>query len=327
MIRAAVADEQPHLLPYLGRQGVVADERAFAAVEDDICGLLIDGLLHVEGLQSLFSIFADRIEIALHDVVLVVYWRQSARGFHQHQPIHAVRDVHAHRRCRTVIHVDALMQRLERELRFMPGSGEARGRTAAGTDDAVQIDVVRHLVVRMVLQMKLHRVALPYADEATRHGAAEGPERVAHALRKSPSPPREFRVRRSLWPDDCDESAAARSAGRSAPRGSVDPPAVRSRRPVPSLSDRPQPPTALTHHADRHGAPNSSVDLTVFHGFPTTRACRQLAAATKIGAYTADEKRECRRPERGAPGNHQRVIQSKWRQAEHAYHGRAVSNR
>ena len=90
--------------------------------------------------------------------------------------------MHADRRGRAVIDVDALVQRLERELRFVSRRGEARRRAAAGTGDAVQVDVVRHLVVRMVLQMELDRVALAHADEAAGHGAAEGPERVAHAL-------------------------------------------------------------------------------------------------------------------------------------------------
>jgi hypothetical protein len=60
--------------------------------------------------------------------------------------------------------------------------GEARGRAAARTGDAVQVDVVRHLAAGMVLEMELDRVALAHADEAAGHRAAEGPERVLHAL-------------------------------------------------------------------------------------------------------------------------------------------------
>jgi len=41
---------------------------------------------------------------------------------------------------------------------------------------------VRHLVVGRVLEMKLDRVALAYADEAARHGAAKCPVRVGHAF-------------------------------------------------------------------------------------------------------------------------------------------------
>ena len=47
----------------------------------------------------------------------------------------------------------------------------------------MQIDVVRHLVVGMILQVKLHRIAFPHSDEATRRRAAKGPKRVAHTLR------------------------------------------------------------------------------------------------------------------------------------------------
>src|SRR5690606_15919510 len=70
----------------------------------------------------------------------------------------------------------------ERELRFVAGRGEARGRAAARTGDAVQVDVVRHLRFGRVLQVELHRVALANADEAAGHGAAEGPERVVDAF-------------------------------------------------------------------------------------------------------------------------------------------------
>ena len=38
------------------------------------------------------------------------------------------------------------------------------------------------LLVGMILEVELDRVALAHADEAAGHGAAEGPERVGHAL-------------------------------------------------------------------------------------------------------------------------------------------------
>src|SRR5581483_10360924 len=46
----------------------------------------------------------------------------------------------------------------------------------------MQIDVVRHLVVGMILQMKFHDVALANANEAARDRASEGPEGVTDAL-------------------------------------------------------------------------------------------------------------------------------------------------
>src|SRR5690606_6849029 len=86
------------------------------------------------------------------------------------------------RRGRAVIDIQALVQRLERELRAMARCCEARRRAAAGPGHAVQVDVVRHLARRMILEMKLDRVALPYSNEAPGHRAAERPERVRHAL-------------------------------------------------------------------------------------------------------------------------------------------------
>jgi hypothetical protein len=53
---------------------------------------------------------------------------------------------------------------------------------AARPGHAVQVDVVRHLVAGIVLQVELHGVALANPDEAARRGAAEGPERVADAF-------------------------------------------------------------------------------------------------------------------------------------------------
>jgi len=51
-----------------------------------------------------------------------------------------------------------------------------------GTGHAVQVDVVRHLVVRIVAQMEFDRVALAHADEFARNRAAERPEHVGHAF-------------------------------------------------------------------------------------------------------------------------------------------------
>ena len=81
-----------------------------------------------------------------------------------------------------MIHVQSLVQRLESELGAMARRREARGGTAARARDAMQVDVVRHLAGGVVLEMKLHRVALAHANEAAGHGSAESPERVLHAF-------------------------------------------------------------------------------------------------------------------------------------------------
>ena len=74
------------------------------------------------------------------------------------------------------------MKRLEGELALMSRRGETGSCAAARTDDTVKIDVVRHLVVGMVLQVKLDGIALPHPDEASRNRAAEGPECVPYSL-------------------------------------------------------------------------------------------------------------------------------------------------
>ncbi len=178
-VGTAVADEDAHRLAGLGMHRLVARERAFRAVEEHVGRALVDGLFHVERLRALLAVFAGGIEIALHHVVLVVHLGQAFRRFDQDQAIHAVGDMHADRRRGAVVHIDPLIEGLEGELRFVARRGEARRRAAARPGHAVQVDVVRHLAVRVVLEVELHRIALPHADEAAGHRAAEGPEGVA----------------------------------------------------------------------------------------------------------------------------------------------------
>ena len=132
--------------------------------------------------MALLAVLARRVEVALHDVVLLVDRRQAFRRLDEDQAVHAVGHVHADRCGGAVIDVEARVERLEREARRMARRGEARRRAAAGTGDAVQVDVVRHLDSGWLLQVELDRVALAHADEAAGHGAAEGPERVGHAF-------------------------------------------------------------------------------------------------------------------------------------------------
>ena len=182
-VRATVADEQAHGLAGIRLQRLVADQGTFRTVEQDIGRVLVDRLLHVERLQALLAILADRVEIALHDVVLVIDLRQSFRRLDQDQSIHAVGDVHADRRRRAVVDEQAVIEGLEGEPGFMARCGEARCRATARAGHAVQVDVVRHLRIGMVLQVELDRVALANADEAARDRATKGPERVARAFR------------------------------------------------------------------------------------------------------------------------------------------------
>ena len=67
--------------------------------------------------MAFLAILADGVEVALHHVELVIDRRQALRRLDEDQAVHAVGDVHAHRRRGAVIDVQALVQRLERELR------------------------------------------------------------------------------------------------------------------------------------------------------------------------------------------------------------------
>src|SRR3569833_1798615 len=185
-VGAAIADEQPYLIADQNYQRVVPDQRPLAAVEYNVGWSFVDRLLHIEGLQPFLAILPDRVELTLHHVILMVYGLEPLGWLHQHQAIHSIADVHAHWRGRTVVDVDTLVNRFEGELGLMSRRCEARRCAAAGTHYTVQIDVVRHLVVRMVLQMELLRMTLPHADETAGHGSPKGPECVTNALGNFP---------------------------------------------------------------------------------------------------------------------------------------------
>src|SRR5207248_7689786 len=68
-------------------------------------------------------------------------------------------------------------------LPILSRSGKAGSSATARSDDPVQVYVVGHLVVGMVPEMKLHRIALTNPDETSGYGAAERPEGISHSLR------------------------------------------------------------------------------------------------------------------------------------------------
>ena len=212
-VGAAVADEQAHRFVGLGGERLVARQRALGAVEQHVGRLFVDRLFHVERLQALLAVLAAGVEVALHHVVFMVDLRQAFGRLDQDHAVHAVGDVHADRRGGAVVDVDAFVERLEGELRLVAGRGEARRGAAAGAGDAVQVDIVRHLAARVVLQVELDRVALAHPDEAARHGAAEGPEGVVHAFGDRHFLLDDFEVDDHLGRDTCAGSAAARTAG------------------------------------------------------------------------------------------------------------------
>ncbi len=183
-VRAAVADEEAHLLAHLRRQRAVADEGAVAAVED----ARRPGVRRSRapcrraGGPARGSRLACRTRSAPRRYSRSTV-RAAALGLDHDQAVHAVRDVHADRRRRAVVDVDARVQRRERELRLVPGRGERAGGAAARARDRVQVDVVRHRVVGVVHAGGARPCRPAHADHRAGHAAAEGPERVLGAVR------------------------------------------------------------------------------------------------------------------------------------------------
>jgi hypothetical protein len=62
----------------------------------------------------------------------------------------------------------------------------------------VEVDVVRILVVRVIVEMHFDEVTLADADELARHVAAEGPEGIAHAVGEPPLQFADFQVNDDL---------------------------------------------------------------------------------------------------------------------------------
>src|SRR5690606_38646513 len=181
-VGAAVADEEPDGLPDLGLEGVVARERADAAVEDHVGGVLVYGAHHVEVLQALLAEVALGVEVALHHVVLAVHRREAFLGFDDDEAVHTVRDVHAYRRRGAVVDVHARVEGGEAERRLLPRGDERRLGTAALAAHGVQVDVVGHQAGGVVLQREGDEVALAHPDHGAGDAAAEGPEAVLDAV-------------------------------------------------------------------------------------------------------------------------------------------------
>ena len=112
-VRSAIADEQTNFLSDFCGKRLVADKRADRAVEDNVGRFFIRSLVHVECLEPLLAIFAGGVKLALHHVILTVRRRQTFLRLNENQTIHAVADVHAHRRGRAVINVESRIERLE----------------------------------------------------------------------------------------------------------------------------------------------------------------------------------------------------------------------
>ena len=144
--------------------------------------MLFDGLAHIKGLMPLLAVFPDRVEVALHHVVFPVDRSQTSCRLDENQAIHPIGHMLTYRSCRAVIDIEAGIEGLKGELRLMAGRRIAAGRSASGAGHGVKVDVVRKSAVRMIHEMKLHRVALTHANKLSRHLAAKGPEGILDSL-------------------------------------------------------------------------------------------------------------------------------------------------
>src|SRR4051794_13362778 len=88
----------------------------------------------------------------------------------------------SHRGRRTVIDIEAGIERSKGELRLTARRRIAAGRSPSGTGDGMEVDVVWESTVRMIREMELDRVALTYPDKLSRHSPPECPECVFHSV-------------------------------------------------------------------------------------------------------------------------------------------------
>jgi hypothetical protein len=182
-IGPAVSNEETHLLTDLCDDRVVAGHRAYGSVKDHVVRDLGEGLFHAEGLETSLAVGAFGVKFGLHHVEFFVHFRESADRLDENEPVHAVGYVHANRGGGAVVEVEARVQRLEGEDRDVSRGGERGCRTTAGSGHRVQVDVVWHLAVWMIHEMKLHFVVLTDAHELSGDAPAERPEGVVNSIR------------------------------------------------------------------------------------------------------------------------------------------------
>src|SRR5690606_5185190 len=106
---------------------------------------------------------------------------QAFLGLYEDESVHPVGDMHAHRCRGAVVDVESRVFDCEGEHRGVSGCRHGGLSTATWAGHGMQVDVVRELVIGMVVQMELDKVAFAYTDELTGYGATERPEGVLDA--------------------------------------------------------------------------------------------------------------------------------------------------
>ena len=173
--------------PTLACSGCSFDKRADRAVEDEIFRPLVQQLLDAELLAAVLPERRIGIDLALHDIELVVDRRQPALRLDQDQAVHAVGDVLGDHRRRAVIDVEAGHQRLaghrssRRPDRPAVAAAPPPGPVAAWKSTEWIIALSAEFFRWMSIG-----VADPHADERPRHLAVEGPVAERRAFGEPP---------------------------------------------------------------------------------------------------------------------------------------------
>ena len=81
-----------------------------------------------------------------------------------------------------MVNEEPRVERFEGELRAATWSGERRGRATTGTGHGVQIDVMRQLRGRVIVEVKLDDIAFANTDEGTGDRATECPEGIIYPI-------------------------------------------------------------------------------------------------------------------------------------------------
>src|SRR5487761_131901 len=114
-VRSAHFEEYAHSVTDLGMQGMIFRECADIAVEHEVGGLLVQQFVDVKLLNTVLTVGACGVELALHHIELVVNLGQSAGRLHQDHAVHAVGDVFRHHGGGAVVYVESGFECLESE--------------------------------------------------------------------------------------------------------------------------------------------------------------------------------------------------------------------
>ena len=94
--------------------------------------------------MAFLTIFANGVELALHNVELFVDRWKAFWRLNKNQAVHSIGYMHADRRSRAVIDEQTLVQSFETEYCFVTWRSKTRRCAATGPGYRVQINIMRH---------------------------------------------------------------------------------------------------------------------------------------------------------------------------------------